>query len=326
MKNKLVSLLFLLWLLITLVACKPKEPTVQNNIVIGFSQSGTESSWRKAHTTSILDGLKKNKYQVIYRNGLMDQERQIQDIRSFIAYRVDMIVFTPLTKDGWEPVLKEAEQAGIDVILVDRDINSASSDLYLSHIGPSFKAEGNRAGIYVNNYFKDQPERKINVLELSGLTSASPTTLRSDGFREAIGREQNITVIQTVYGDYTRNKGKEVIRNLIKHNQLKEIDVLFSHNDEMTLGALDALKETAIQPGKDLIIVTIDGQENIIEELRAGRVNCVVECNPQAGYYVARAIERRLDGDNKQIPHEIYMPETVFSDQGDLDSIPTRNY
>lgn len=325
---KKISLLLLVgsWLLISLTACQPKETVVQNNIVIGFSQSGTESSWRKAHTTSILDGLKKNDYQVIYRNGLMDQDRQIQDIRSFIAYRVDLIVFTPLTEDGWEPVLKEAQQAGIDVILVDRDITSASSYLYLSHIGPSFKAEGNRAGIYVNNYFKQHADREIKVLELSGLTNASPTTLRSDGFREAIGREQNITIKQTVYGDYTRNKGKEVIRNLIKDNQLADIDVLYSHNDEMTLGALDALKETDIRPGKDLIIVTIDGQESIIKELKAGRVNCVVECNPQAGYYVARAIQRRLEGTNKQIPHEIYMPETVFSDQGDLDIIPTRNY
>lgn len=326
MKKNKIWLLLICWFLTTLSGCSPKEVTSQNNIVIGFSQSGTESSWRKAHTKSILDSLKKNNYQVIYRNGLMDQERQIQDIRSFIAYRVDLIVFTPLTEDGWEPVLKEAQRAGIDVMLVDRDITSASSDLYLSHIGPSFKAEGNRAGIYVNNYFKEQPDREINVLELSGLTNASPTTLRSDGFREAIGREQNITISQTVYGDYTRNKGKEVIRELINNNQLATIDVLYSHNDEMTLGALDALKDTDIQPGKDLIIVTIDGQENIIKELRAGNVNCVVECNPQAGYYVARAIERRLDSDHKQIPHEIYMPETVFSDQGDLDMIPTRNY
>lgn len=321
-KNHVILLLVILSSLL-FSSCNSKEAPQQNNIVIGFSQSGTESSWRKTHTRSILDELKKNDYQVLYRNGLMNQEQQIQDIRSFIAYRVDLIVFSPLTTDGWEPVLKEAEAANIPIILVDRDITSTNSHLYLSHIGPSFKAEGNRAGLYVTNFFANE-QRPINVLELSGLQNTSPTTLRSDGFRETLSRDSKISIKKTVYGDYTRNKGKEMIRQLIKEDLLQDIDVLYSHNDEMTLGALEALEKTEIQPGKDLIIVTIDGQENIIKKLKTGQVNCVVECNPHAGYYVARAIERYLDG--KVIPHEIYMPETIFSDQNGLDNIPTRNY
>ena len=319
--KKLLLLLFPLLFLLS--ACTATADTEEEkSLVIGFSQSGTESKWRKRHTESIKNELEKEN-QVLYRNGYMSQERQIQDIRTFIAYKVDLIVFTPLQEDGWEVILREAKQAEIPVIVVDRHINVSDQSLYITHIGPSFKAEGNRGGLYVTNYFSDSPKEEINILELAGLTDTSPTTLRTEGFQETISRDPRMRVVDTLSGDYVRMKGKEQMEAYIKTHDITKIDVLYSHNDEMTHGALEALEATDIVPGKELVIVTIDAQEDMIKKLREGVVNCVVECNPNAGWFVANAINRYFDG--KELSHEIYMPETVFS-ESNLDAIPTRNY
>ncbi|KAF1296247.1 LacI family transcriptional regulator [Enterococcus sp. JM4C] len=309
-------------ILVLLTSCTQPQKEEKAAIVVGFSQSGTESNWRKRHTESIKEELGKENYQVLYRNGFMNQERQIQDIRTFIAYKVDIIIFTPLKEDGWEPVLKEAKDAGIPVIITDRNVNITDNSLFLTHIGPSFKAEGNRAGLYAYNYFKDKEKEHINILELKGLSSTSPTTLRHDGFMETIQRDPRMNITLTRDADYIRLKGKEQMNKLIEEGLLEDIDILFSHNDEMTHGALDALDAHKVK--KDLVIITIDGQEDMITQLKKGRINAVVECNPNAGWYVRNTISRYFN--NQSIPQEIYMPETIFSDQSQLDAIPTRNY
>ncbi|WP_373807765.1 ABC transporter substrate-binding protein [Jeotgalibaca porci] len=292
--------------------------------VVGFSQSGTESNWRKAHTDSIITELEKEDYQVLYRNGFLNQERQIQDIRRFIAYKVDLIILAPLVESGWDIVLTEAKDAGIPVVIVDRNIQTSDSDLYITHVGPSFKAEGSRAGLYLSNYASQSSESTINVLELKGLENAASTTLRHEGFLETIGRDNRIQVTKTLQGDFIRSKGREVIRTALQDGTFHDIDVLYSHNDEMTLGALEALKELAPDKIDELVIISIDGQKDAIDLLKEGTINCIVECNPHVGWYVVNAVSRHLAG--SKIPKEIYVPETVFSDQGDLTTIPTRNY
>lgn len=319
-------LLHLLLLLFVVGGCanSPDAEEEPGNIVIGFSQSGTESNWRKRHTESIIEEMNKEGYEVLYRNGFMNQDRQIQDMRTFIAYKVDMIVFTPIVEDGWDAVLLEAKAAGIPVIVVDRHIRTAEENLYLTHIGPSFKAEGNRAGLYITNHFQNSSQISINILEMKGLAKTSSANFRNEGFTEVISRDSRIAIVASLEGDYIRSKAKDVFRNYIEENGWIDIDVLYSHNDEMTLGILEVMKESGIVPGQDIIIVTNDGQSEMIENLRAGKVNCVVECNPNAGWYVRNTIKRYLNGNT--IPDEIYMPETVFSDKGNLDSIPPRDY
>lgn len=316
--------LLLILLLLLLAGCTVKSKTaVTKSPVIGFSQSGTESSWRKFHTKSIRTELKRENYEVMYRNGYQNQERQIQDVRTFIAYQVDLIILAPLTEHGWEPVLKEAKKAKIPVVVVDRHLEVNDQSLYLTHISSSFKAEGQRAGLYVTNHFAKSKQRQIKILELNGTADASAAKLRQEGFADTIGRDSRAHITATINGDFTRAKGEEVMADYIKNHDLSQIDVLFSHSDEMTLGALKAIKQTKIRPGKDLIIVTVDAQENMIRKLQIGEVNCVVECNPDAGWYVVNALNRYFAG--QQVPHEIYMPETTFS-ESNADKVPTRNY
>lgn len=323
----LLKIIFLLFFSFALTGCQKVETEEANPVIIGFSQSGTESSWRKAHTKSILTALEKNEHHVLYRNGFMNQERQIQDIRTFIASKVDMIILTPLTEEGWENVLTEAKQANIPVIIVDRNLQVSDPDLYLTHIGPSFKAEGHRAGIFLNNYFANSEKEQINILELSGLADTSPTILRSEGFREWIARDERMAITDVLFANFIRMKGKDQMTNYIQNEDISKIDVLFSHNDEMTHGALAALEKTDIIPGKDLIIITIDGQEDMIAHLKNGVVNCVVECNPDVGFDVANIVNRYFSGfyNDKKIPKEIYIYETVFTEQN-ADNVPTRNY
>lgn len=322
---KRVSLCLLLaFIFLTSCSNSNEQAEIESTPVIGFSQSGTESSWRKAHTHSIITELEKEDYQVLYRNGFLDQERQIQDIRRFIAYKVDLIILAPLTDNGWDTVLLEAKEVGIPVMIVDRNIQVSEPDLFFTHIGPSFKAEGNRAGLYLSNHFSDVSTNQINVLELKGLDNTAPTTFRHEGFIETIGRDPRIKVVKTLQGDFIRAKGKEVVREAIQAGDFTNIHVLYSHNDEMTLGAIDALQELAPGTLDNLVIISVDGQKEMIDLLKAGVVNSVVECNPHVGWYVQNTVSRYFNG--YEIPNEIYIPETVFSDQGDLSMIPTRNY
>ncbi|HEX5351518.1 MAG TPA: substrate-binding domain-containing protein, partial [Trichococcus sp.] len=213
-------LFHLLLLLFVVGGCanNPDAEEERGNIVIGFSQSGTESNWRKRHTESIREELDKEGYEVLYRNGFMNQDRQIQDMRTFIAYKVDMIVFTPIVEDGWDAVLLEAKDAGIPVIVVDRDIRTSEENLYLTHIGSSFKAEGNRAGLYITNHFQNSSQPSVKILEMKGLANTSPTNFRSEGFMEVISRDSRISIEASLEGDFIRSKAKDVFRKYIEEN------------------------------------------------------------------------------------------------------------
>ncbi|WP_265455129.1 ABC transporter substrate-binding protein [Enterococcus sp. HY326] len=349
MKKLVVLLFFFLFLngcSTTTTTADSETDASTPRIVIGFSQLGTESNWRKQHTESVQTELEKEGYEVLYRNAYLSLEQQIQDIRSFISYNVDIIVLSPLQESGWDDILLEAQKADIPVFVVDRSIEvsqetlkksaelaleeGAGKELMVTHIGPSFKAEGNRAGLYVSNYFRNQEYNEIKVLELTGNVNASPTILRSEGFSETIQRnyqdnQQTIQVVDSISGDFIRRKGKEAMADYIAQKDISQIDVLFSQSDEMTLGAMEALGAAGVTPGKDIIIVSIDAQKNMIDKLKAGEVNCVVECNPNQGIYVRNAIKRFLEG-KTDLPKEIYVHETVFSDDMDFSQIPPRNY
>ncbi|OTP12400.1 hypothetical protein A5844_000633 [Enterococcus sp. 10A9_DIV0425] len=318
-KNFLILLVFCLFL--TGCNLQSISPT-KKELTIGFSQAGTESSWRKAQNQSIKEALEKQHFQVMHRNSFSDPKQQIQDIMTFIAYQVDLIVLSPIQETGWDTVLEEAKKAKIPLIIVDRTITTEQKDLYLTHIGSSFKAQGSRAGLYVTNYYQQIEQKKINVFELRGSENTSPTRLRSDGFKETIGRDPRIHITTTITGDYIRLKAKELFSQAIDQGKLIDIDVIYSHNDEMTLGALDALKEKKIE--KKYVIVSIDAQKEMIDQLKKGTVQCVVECNPYMGDLVANTIKRHFE--KKTIPEDIYVSDTVFSDQNNFSTIPPRGY
>ena len=329
-KEKKLIYSFILLSTFLLVSCasitNKSDPTVlqSKELIIGFSQSGIESRWRDRHTESILTELKKKHYQLIYKNGYMDQNKQIEDIRNFIANKVDIIILAPLVEHGWEEILSEVKAANIPLIIVDRNINNVSYDDYLTQIGPNFKAEGIKAAIYLQNKMKQMDASTLNVLELAGLDDSSPGLARSQGFSETINQETNITIVDTLHADFMQEKAYQVMNQYLNKAEKLPFNILYSHNDDMTLGAIKSLRKHGYQPGKDIIIISTDGQKEVIDLLKKGEVNCVVECNPNVGWYVGNTIERFLGGHN--IAKEIIIPETIFSDLNDIKNIPPRNY
>lgn len=320
---KKINLLLLIGLCLMLAGCKQDTPKENHSeITIGFAQAGIESNWRKIQSKSIKEELEKQNYQVMSRNSFSDPKQQYQDVMTFIAYQVDLIILSPIEEFGWEPVLEEAKKANIPVIIVDRNIATNRSDLFLTHIGSSFKAQGGRAGLYVTNHYQKIEKEAINVFEIKGVENSSPTRLRHDGFAETVGRDPRIQITQTITGDFIRLKAKEKFSEAIEAGKLNNIDVIYSHNDEMTLGALDALDEHQLE--NKFVVVSIDAQKEMIDLLKKRKVNCVVECNPFMGELVANTVKRYFD--NKTISDDIYVSDTVFSDQNSLSTIPPRNY
>jgi len=293
----------------------------QKTIVLGFSQLGSESAWRNGNSRSIQEAAERYGIQLMFKNALQKQENQIKAIRSFIAYQVDVIVFAPIVEDGWDNVLAEAKEAGIPVLLCDRYVNVKDESLFAGFIGSDFVEEGRRAAQFLldrTRYF-DAP---VRIVELTGTPGSSPMQGRAEGFRELLANNPKYEIVQTISGDFLRSKGKEKMIELLR--SVPNIDVLFSHNDSMTLGAIEAIEEAGLRPGKDIIIISVDGEQAAIDAIRAGKINCVVECTPLMGDRVMELAILLAMG--QPIPRKTYNIERVFTEYDDLTLVGERGY
>ena len=306
--------------------CAPAVPSEENTpdesqVLLGFSQLGSESAWRLGNTKSVQDAAKRAGVRLMYENAEQKQENQIKAIRSFIAYQVDVIAFSPIVEDGWDNVLTEAKKAGIPVLITDRQINTSDDSLYVGFVGSDFIEEGRKAGQFVQKRMADA--KRVNIVEISGTVDSTPMRQRGAGFREVLGDDSRFQIIESVSGDFLRSKGKECMQGLLARH--KDIDVLYSHNDAMTLGAIEAIEEAGLTPGKDIVIVTVDGEQKAIDLLKQGKINCVVECTPLIGDVIMTLAKKLAAGES--IPRETYSEEKVFSEfDTNLNSLPAREY
>ncbi|MGO4377220.1 ABC transporter substrate-binding protein [Pseudoduganella sp. RAF19] len=291
-------------------------------LVIGFSQVGAESEWRTANTTSIKDAAKKDGITLKFADAQQKQENQVKAIRSFIAQRVDVIAFSPVVETGWDTVLREAKNAKIPVILTDRAVKVADPSLYVTLIGSDFVEEGRRAGRWLADYAAKSP-KPLNVVELQGTVGSAPAVDRKAGFEEVIKGNPKLKIIRTQTGEFTRAKGKEVMEAFLKSNG-KDINVLFSHNDDMAIGAIQAIEEAGLKPGKDIIIVSIDGVKGAFQAMMAGKLNVTVECNPLLGPQLMQAARDVVAG--KPVPKRIVTEERVFPADVAAKELPNRKY
>ena len=317
MRRKNCLLLSLL-LCLLLFGCA-KEPTPdakQPSVVVGFSQLGAESSWRIANTESMEKAAKEAGFGLMMENANQKQEKQIDAIRSFIAYQVDVIVFSPIVENGWDNVLNEAKKAGIPVILMDRMIETPDESLYASYVGADFYAEGKKAGEYLIRKADALGLDHLNIAEICGTKDSTPMRDRKAGFMDAIAGDSRFTVIASVDGDFLRSKGEECALDLLNRFGKDGIDVIYSHNDSMTLGVLDILEQKGIQPGKDILLITVDGEKEAVDALKNGKINCVVQCTPKLGP-AAMALVKSLTSGQK-VSKVTHPEEGVFTDFDDL--------
>jgi galactofuranose transport system substrate-binding protein len=247
-------------------------------LTVGFSQIGSESGWRAAETSVSKSEAQKRNITLKIADAQQKQENQIKAIRSFVAQGVDAIFLAPVVATGWDAVLGEAKDAKIPVILLDRDIETANKSLYLTAVTSDSVHEGTVAGEWLARQVGDKP---CNVVELQGTVGASVATNRKKGFDDAIAKHANIKVIRSQTGDFTRAKGKEVAESFLKaENGGKNICALYAHNDDMAVGAIQAIKEAGLKPGKDILVVSIDAVPDIFKAFMAGEANATVELTP----------------------------------------------
>lgn len=292
-------------------------------IVLGYSQLGDESTWRTQNSYSINKAAKQAGIKIMFEDAWQDPENQIKAIRSFIAYKADVIAFSPLVETGWDTVLGEAKAAGIPVIIVDRMIDTADDSLYTSALCSDFDLEGRRAGEFLVKKYQNT-SRPINIVEIVGTVDSTPAIGRYQGFRDVISAYPKFHVIFSESGDFMLSKGREIMQQVLKRYDPKDIDLLYSHNDDMTFGAIEVMKEAGIAPGKDIAIISVDATQRIIDYLKEGVVNCVIECNPNSGPQVMDIAKKIVAGE--KVPKHVYIEETVFDEYSDFATIANRGY
>ena len=289
-------------------------------LVVGFSQVGAESGWRTANTESIKSEAEKRGIDLRFSDAQQKQENQIKAIRSFIAQGVDVIAFSPVVETGFEPVLQEAKKAGIPVVLSDRAVKVSDPSLYVTFLGSDFVEEGRRAAKEVVKLTGG----KGNIAELVGTVGSAPAIDRKKGFEEVLKDNPGLKIIMSQSGDFTRAKGKEVMEAFLKSPQGKDINVLFAHNDDMALGAIQAMEEAGIKPGVDIKIVSIDGVKGAFEAMKDGKLNVTVECNPLLGPQLFDLVEKIAN--KQEVPKRVVSQEGVYEQSQAATELPNRKY
>ncbi|MEV5328421.1 ABC transporter substrate-binding protein [Nonomuraea sp. NPDC052634] len=290
-------------------------------IVMGFSQVGAESGWRTANTKSVQEAAQAAGIELKFSDAQQKQENQIKAIRSFIQQRVDVIAFSPVVESGWDPVLNEAKRANIPVILTDRAVDSQDTSLYKSFLGSDFVEEGRKAGQWLVEEYKDSDET-VNIVELQGTTGSAPANDRKAGFAEVIGKDPKFKIIASQTGDFTRAKGKEVMEAFLKAHP--DIDVLYAHNDDMGLGAIEAIEGAGKKPGEDIKIITVDAVRDGMQALADGKINFIVECSPLLGPQLMDLAKKIVAGE--QVPPRVVTEETTFTQEQAKEALPSRQY
>ena len=290
------------------------------DLTVGFSQIGSESGWRAAETSVTKLEAEKRGIELKFADAQQKQENQIKAIRGFIAQGVDAILVAPVVATGWEDVLTEAKEAEIPVILLDRGVD-APQDLYLTSVASDQVKEGRVAGEWLATTVGDKP---CKVVELQGTVGSTPAINRKKGFEEAIASSKNISIVRSQTGDFTRSKGKEVMEGFLKaENGGKNICAMYAHNDDMAVGAIQAIKDAGLKPGTDILVVSIDAVPDIFAAMVAGEANATVELTPNMAGPAFDALDAFLK-DGKQ-PEKFIITESKLytpadNPQGEYDN------
>lgn len=295
------------------------KPAASGNNSVGFSQIGAESAWRVAETESIRGEATKRGVDLKFSDAQSKRENQIKALNTFLQQGVGAIILAPVIETGWGPVLSELKKANIPVILVDRGIKVEDESLYTTLIASDFVQEGERAG----EWLAKKMGGKGNIVQLEGTTGAAPAIDRAAGFKKALDKNPDMKIILSQSGDFNRTKGKEVMEAFLKARG-KEINAVYAHNDDMALGAIQAIEEAGMKPGTDIIVVSIDGIKSALEAIVAGKLNCSVECNPLLGPAAFDVIESIKKGQKPE--HKIVVHDELFDSSNAAAALPNRKY
>lgn len=342
MKRKLFFLFVLIFACAALIfACKRGHSTVEEvsedvqnvtgegKIVIGFSQVGAESDWRKANTNSMKETFTEEKgYQLIISDAQQKQTKQITSIRTFIQQGVDYIVLAPVTEEGWDTVLAEAKEAGIPVIVVDRKVNVSDKSLFTCWVGSDFKLEGDKVCNWLKQYIEIQgiEHSNINIVSIQGTLGASSQIGRTDGLHQAVNK-YGWNLLEEAEGEYTQARAKEVMTSMLR--KYDNINIVYCENDNEAFGAIEAIEGVGKKVGPNIkrgqiLVVSFDGvSEQAIEMANSGKISCIGECNPLHGPRVEKIITMMENG---EVPEKYeYVDESLYSSIDAIRSVSVDN-
>ena len=280
-------------------------------ISIGFSQVGAESEWRTGNSISIKTTFsQKRGYDLIFKDAQQQQEQQIKAIRGFIQQDVNYIVLAPVTETGWDTVLKEAKDADIPVIIVDRMIDVSDDSLYTAWVGSNFKMEGQKACEWLNAYAEAKGMKEVNIAHIQGTIGASAQIGRTEGLEEA-AKEYGWNIVAQQTGEFTQAKGQEVMESMLKQHD--NINVVYCENDNEAFGAIDAIEAAGktVGPDGDILVMSFDTTNAGLTDTLSGKIICDTECNPLHGPRVEEIIKKLEDG--KDVDKKAYVEEEMFA-------------
>lgn len=332
--SKISLAVIALALTLTVAGCAPSSPSMRvqssgpasaatpkktyKDLVVGFAQIGAESEWRTADTISIRTTAEELGVELKFADAQQKQDNQLKAVRSFIAMKVDVIGVSPLMETGWEEVFREAKNAGIPIILVDRRA-AVPEDMYLALLGSDFLEEGRNAARVLAKIVNGQ----ANIVELAGTPDSAPANDRYKGFREILQDYPNMKIVDSQVADFTRAKGKEAMRQFLKKHG-NTITAVFAHNDDMALGAIQAIEEYGLRPGVDIKIVSVDAAHGAFEAMIAGKLNATIECNPLLGPQFFELALKVVNGE--PVPKRVPSKESIFFPDNAREIMPTRKY
>ena len=295
---------------------KPRK--VYQDLIIGYAQIGAESEWRAANTISIKETAEQLGVELRFLDAQQKQDNQIEAVRKLIVQKVDVIGISPIVETGWDEVFQEARDAGIPIILVDRRA-AVSEDLYVTYLGSDFLEEGRNAA----RVMAELVNGRANIVELVGTIGSAPANDRYTGFREIIKEYPGMHIIASQSGDFTRARGREVMADFLK-TYGDEITAVYAHNDDMALGAIQAIEEYGRRPGVDIKIVSVDAARGAFEAMIAGKLNATVECNPLLGPQFFELALKVVNGET--VPKWVPSIEGIFFPEDASEVLPTRKY
>jgi len=297
---------------------KIKPRKTYEDLIVGYAQLGAESEWRVANTISVKETAEQLGVELRFLDAQQKQENQIEAIRKFIVQKVDVIGISPIVETGWDEVFQEAKDAGIPIILVDRRA-TVPDDLYVSYLGSDFLEEGRKAARVMAKLVNG----KANIVELVGTIDSAPANDRYTGFREILKHYPGMKIIDSQSGDFTLARGKEVMAAFLRKYGRK-ITAVYAHNDDMAIGAIQAIEEFGLKPGKDIKIVSVDAARGAFEAMIAGKLNATVECNPLLGPQFFDLALKVVNG--QPIPKWVPSIESIFFPENAIEVLPTRKY
>jgi simple sugar transport system substrate-binding protein len=295
-----------------------KPEKTYKDLIVGYAQLGAESEWRVANTVSVKETADQLGVELRFLDAQQKQENQIEAIRKFIVEKVDVIGISPIVETGWDEVFQEAKDAGIPIILVDRRA-AVPEDLYVSYLGSDFLEEGRKAARVMAKLVNGQ----ANIVELVGTIGSAPANDRYTGFREILKGYPNMQIIDSQSGDFTLARGKEVMAGFLQKYG-KKITAVYAHNDDMALGAIQAIEEYGLKPGVDIKIVSVDATQGAFEAMIAGKLNATIECNPLLGPQFFELALKVVNGE--AVPKWVPSIESIFFPEDAARILPTRKY